>query len=121
MKPFELLNFSRTGGFALCCVNDDSQFGRAIYGRRSGAGLQETIIVTQQHMKITSFEVERDGIIPFDKSPSADDSHRALLRTAKARKAGASLVRSQAALSPPWPREFVVTLMSKCRVLDRNK
>jgi hypothetical protein len=30
MKPSELLSFSRNGGFAPCCVNDDSQFGRAI-------------------------------------------------------------------------------------------
>lgn len=30
IKPSELLYSSMNGGFALCCVNDDSHFGRAI-------------------------------------------------------------------------------------------
>jgi len=30
MNPFELRSFSMNGGFEPCCVNDSSQFGRAM-------------------------------------------------------------------------------------------
>jgi len=61
MKQFELLNFSRTGGFALCCVNDDSQLGRAIYSRVV-VQRREMAVATPRHINIISFELERNEI-----------------------------------------------------------